>query len=259
MKIALCFLISGKQILNKEKLWKEWIEPNKDIINVYFHYKDYDTIQSPWIKSHAIPKQYIVPTSYYHVVPAYFSLMSYAAVTDKENQWFCFLTEACVPIIPATKFRELFLQHNERSIMSWKKCWWNVQFQKRANLRYLPEEYRLANDPWFVLCRKDVLCCFHFREKKTRLFKLICYGGLANESIFAIILKYCGRLNSLVNKVTHLTDWERMMSPTSPYLFREATAENARFIKAGLQKNEMVLFLRKLVPEFPDAALSPFL
>jgi len=49
-----------------------------------------------------------------------------------------------------------------------------------------------------------------------------------------------------------------MMSPTSPYLFREATAENVRFIKAGLQKNEIVFFLRKVAPEFPDAALSTF-
>ena len=41
MKVALCFLISGKHEINKESLWKDWIEENKDIINVYFHYTDY--------------------------------------------------------------------------------------------------------------------------------------------------------------------------------------------------------------------------
>jgi protoheme ferro-lyase len=40
MKTALCFLISYEHILNKEQLWIDWIKPNQDIINVYFHYKD---------------------------------------------------------------------------------------------------------------------------------------------------------------------------------------------------------------------------
>jgi hypothetical protein len=40
MKIALCFIISYDHILIKEDLWRKWIEYNKDIINVYFYYKD---------------------------------------------------------------------------------------------------------------------------------------------------------------------------------------------------------------------------
>ena len=39
MKVALCFIISYEHILNKEQLWIDWIKPNQDIINVYFHYK----------------------------------------------------------------------------------------------------------------------------------------------------------------------------------------------------------------------------
>ena len=38
IKVALCFIISGSQILHKEKIWQEWIETNKDIINIYFYY-----------------------------------------------------------------------------------------------------------------------------------------------------------------------------------------------------------------------------
>jgi hypothetical protein len=256
MKAALCFLISGQQVLNKEELWREWIEPNKDIINVYFHYTDYDTISSPWIKEHALPKQFIVKTSYYHVVPAYFSLMSYSMLADKENQWFCFLTDACAPIIPPAKFRLLFEEYREKSVLSWKKAWWNPAYHKRANLRYLSKEYQLGHDPWFVLTRKDVTACLQFRLREQKIFNTVCKGGLANESIFAIILKNCGRLEDVINKVTHLTDWTRMMSPTSPYLFRGMTAENLRFIQEGLRKNETVMFLRKVAPEF---SLSGFL
>ena len=52
MKIALCFIISYEHILNKEELWREWIEHNKDIINVYFYYKDLKKIKSEWIQKH---------------------------------------------------------------------------------------------------------------------------------------------------------------------------------------------------------------
>ena len=53
MKAALCFIISYDHQLNKEHIWREWIEPNKDIINVYFHYKTFDSIKSDWIKERA--------------------------------------------------------------------------------------------------------------------------------------------------------------------------------------------------------------
>ena len=44
MKIALCFIISYEHVLNKEQLWIDWIKPNQDIINIYFHYKDINKI-----------------------------------------------------------------------------------------------------------------------------------------------------------------------------------------------------------------------
>ena len=71
MKVALCFIINYDHILNKENIWKEWIEPNKDIINVYFYYKDLKKINSKWIMEHTIPPKYIYETSYYHIIPAY--------------------------------------------------------------------------------------------------------------------------------------------------------------------------------------------
>ena len=91
MKAALCFIISYEHILNKEELWKEWIEPNKDIINVYFYYKDFNKIKSQWIREHTIPPNFIHETSYYHVIPAYLSLMRFALLHDAYNSWFCML------------------------------------------------------------------------------------------------------------------------------------------------------------------------
>ena len=82
MKVALCFIINYDHILNKEEIWKEWIEPNKDIINVYFFYKDKAKIKSNWISNHIISSEYIFETSYYHVIPAYLSIMQYAYKKD---------------------------------------------------------------------------------------------------------------------------------------------------------------------------------
>ena len=82
MKVALCFLISYNETINKEATWKKWIEPNKDIINTYFHYKDYSKISSQWVKSKCIPKNYIVQTDYLHVVPAYMSLLKFSIPTS---------------------------------------------------------------------------------------------------------------------------------------------------------------------------------
>jgi len=189
MKVAICFLISYEHAVNKEQLWIDWIKPNSDIINVYFHYKNIDSIKSKWVRLHAIPPNLIKPTTYFNVVPAYFSVFSYAFNHDAENMWFCILTEACVPAISPANFRRLFLQHYPASIIKCRQAWWNIDIQQRANLKYLSPTYRLANTPWFILTRNHVHKCLIFLAGSTRIFRLVVGGGLANESIFAIILQ----------------------------------------------------------------------
>lgn len=258
-KIALCFIISYNQILNKEALWRSWIEPNKDIINIYFHYKNYNTIKSPWIKSHCIPHQLCVKTSYFHVVPAYMILLSYATINDASNQWFCFLTEACVPIISPTKFRELFFENSNKSILKNSYAEWNVEYKKNANLRLLTHEFRLKHDPWFVLKREDAMACIKYMKVNGSIYRTICNGGLSNESIFAIMLKSQGLLVGVINESSHATDWTRRMTPTSPYLFKYGSNHDVDFIKDSLKKNKYTIFLRKVDPEFPDNILQKFI
>lgn len=258
MKVALCFIISYQHILNKEQLWIDWIKPNQDILNVYFHYKDFNLIKSPWIKMYTIPPEYTHQTTYYNVVPAYMSLLSYAFHHDKENLWFAMLTDSCVPIISPAKFRQLFFDNYQASIFKWRPAYWNINIHRRANLWLLKKEYWLANDPWFTLSRHHVQHCVLFMAGKNALYKQINDGGLANESIFAIMLQTFKELtnpDTLINSITTITDWTRMTTPTSPYLFKEATEENINIIEKGLKENKYVMFLRKVSPEFPDAAL----
>jgi hypothetical protein len=258
VKAALCFIISYKHVLNKEHIWKEWIEPNKDIINVYFHYKDLRYIKSHWIRSHAIPQNLVVDTSYYHIVPAYMTLLSYGILHDSANKWFCFLTDSCVPIISPQKFRELFFLSYDYSILNWKKAWWNVDIHKRANLRLCPEKYRLGHDPWFILKRSDAIKVINFMIEKQSLYRQICLGGLANESIFAIILQAKDELKNVLQESSTLTNWSQMSSATSPYLFKHGTKEDIEFIKKGLL-NKYSIFLRKVDTDFPDDILKMFI
>jgi hypothetical protein len=258
MKVALCFIISYKHILNKEQIWINWIKENQDIINVYFHYKDINLIKSPWIKMYTIPPEYVHKTSYYDVVPAYMSLLSYAFYHDLENKWFCMLTDSCVPIISPAKFRQLFFQHYQTSLFKWKPAYWNINIHRRANLRLLKKEFWLANDPWFTLSRDHVHKCILFLSLKNDIYRKVIDGGLANESIFAIIMQTFDQLgdqDKLLNEQSTITDWTRMSSPTSPYVFKEATEENINIISNLLKENSKTIFLRKVSSSFPDQAI----
>jgi hypothetical protein len=298
MKIALCFIINYDHILNKEHLWREWITPNKDIINVYFYYKSIDQIKSEWIRDHTIPLKYIYETSYYYVIPAYMSLMNYAMQHDAQNKWFCMLTDSCCPIISPTRFRYLFFTHYHQSVFSWKYAWWNPYFHKRANLEKLSRDLWLANDPWFVLTKENVKQLFYFMKDQPRMVQSICDGGLANESLFAIIFKYYGELqdncnnnngnhnnhhkskhnhrihtnntdkknknnknkdNRIICKVSHLTDWTRPSSTTSPHLFKEGNEQDVAFLNNELERNKYAMFVRKIDPSFPDPILRYFI
>lgn len=258
MKAALCFIISYEHILKKENIWKTWIKENQDILNIYFYYKDFNKIKSQWIRKHCIPNKYIYDTTYYHIIPAYISIMKYAMDHDPENQWFCLLTDSCCPIISPLKFRRIFYTFHAKSFFSWKKAWWNVSFHKRANLRLLKEEYQLANDPWFVIQREDVNVCLQYYVVNHETTKLVCEGGLANESLFAIMLHHANRLHHVINSVSHITDWSRMASPTSPHLFVNANERDIQFIEKSL-KNPHALFIRKISSEFPDKILEHYI
>ena len=260
MKIALCFIISYEHILNKENIWREWIEPNKDLINVYFYYKDYNQIKSTWIKEHTIPPNCIHDTTYYHVIPAYLSILNFAFNHDKENKWFCMLTDSCCPIISPNHFRYLFYKHFKQNIFSWKYPWWNPDFHKRGNLAKLPKELWLANDPWFVITRENIQLIFHFVSNQQVLTKTICDGGLANESLFAIIFKFYNKLdNNIICSPSHLADWNRRSSTTSPHIFKEGNDIDIKFIEKELERNEYTIFIRKISPEFPDEIIRHYI
>jgi hypothetical protein len=251
MKIALCFLISYEHEIHKEHLWRKWIEEIKDIVNVYIHYTDYSKIHSSWIKSHVLPEKYICKTDYKHVVSAYFSLMSFA-LKKNDNQWFCFLTDSCCPIISPHEFKKQFYKNYNKSIMKYDVISWNPLFINRANLKYIHSKYHLCNNPWFTLCREHAMKCKIFYLQKFSLYSLISKGDVANESIFAIILH---KEENIINRESYIVDWKRMESPTSPYTFRDKYLIRDSLLIENSKKEENIMFIRKIGKEFPDEIL----
>lgn len=262
MKIALCFIINYEHILNKEHIWREWIEHNKDIINVYFYYKDLRKIKSNWIIEHTLPPNLIYETSYLQVMPAYISILKFAMNQDSQNKWFCMLTDSCCPIISPKKFRYLFYKNYNFSLFSWKEAWWNPYYHQRANLAKLPKELWLANDPWFILTKENVKQVIQFVATHKPIAQTICSGGLANETIFAVIFKYYKELNTnshIICTSTHIADWYRRSSKTSPHVFKYADKDDIEFIDKELKRNLYHIFIRKIAPEFPDDILKHYI
>lgn len=263
-KAALCFIINYEHVLHKEPLWRNWIEPNKDILNVYFFYEDYNKIRSNWIRTHCIPPQYIVPTTYYQVVPAYMRILQFASLFE-ENQWFCLLTDTCCPIVSPYVFRQRFIENMDKSIIRCKPAWWNPDYTKRANLHKIPRDLWLANDPWFILTREHVLFIIHGLKSHSSVAATICAGGLANESIFAIFLYLGGFWRpsapnlSIINACSHITDWTQPASATSPHIFKEGTADEILMIEDGLKTECNALFIRKVHSTFPEEILKKYI
>jgi hypothetical protein len=87
----------------------------------------------------------------------------------------------------------------------------------------------------------------------------VCDGGLANESLFAIILHIYGQLNKVICQPSHMADWSRMASPTSPHVFNEANQKDIEFIEDNLEKNKAIMFIRKVSVDFPDSVLRYYI
>ena len=154
----------------------------------------------------------------------------------------------------------MFFDHYQASIIKCKPAYWNIGIHRRANLRLLNKEYWLANDPWFTLSRNHVQKCLIFIAAKQGLYQKINSGGLANESIFAIILQTFKELNkekTYINESSTVADWSRMSSPTSPYLFKDILHKDTdiQIIKQLLKDNKYAMFLRKVNHNFPDDIL----
>lgn len=92
-KIAFLFLTLDN--VNWPQFWNEYIEKNKDYLNVYVHPKYPNKITVPWMKKNIIHN--LVNTGWGYIVEAYIQLFE-EAMKDKSNKKFITVSESCIPI-----------------------------------------------------------------------------------------------------------------------------------------------------------------
>lgn len=275
MKVALCFIVNSLHGLVKEKLWREWIHHNEDIINVYFHYVDKKLIKSQWILDHSLPESVVQYSNYKNVISSCVTTMIYAFKHDQQNMWFCFLTERCVPMCTPDKFRQMFFACFDKSILKIKYPHWRLDLHTRANLKLINENLRLVHDPWFIYTRYHVHLFAKFMKEYESLYVTINNGGLSNETMFAVVLQTYGELDTdthtsknnysiigstlmyknVINATSNTCDWLRMATPTSPHMFEESTEEEINELKKLINANPFTLFMRKFDKKFLDEEL----
>lgn len=279
-KCALCFIITYDSILEKPTIWMDWIEANIDILNVYFllHPKLCQKLHTglatlpAWMTKHPSSLHIIQSThatSYLHVVPAYEQVLQHAFAHTEENQWFITLTESCCPLVTPEVFRTVFFQHGYESWMSCSKATWNLHFHTRANLRLLDRDLQLVNDPWFILTRSHLQSMLLLNQSSPTSFwqkmrVLVCKGGLANESLFAISFRCLRYLDengqstnrALVNRQTHATDWTHRNAPTRPHTFsleKKVSEPKPNLTGETWSPEKEKEWFDQLVHELPDA------
>ena len=67
------------------------------------------------------------------------------------------------------------------------------------------------------------------------------------------------QLTNVICAVTHTTEWSRPSSSTSPHLFKDADAQDIKFIDNSVKNDKCVMFIRKISKEFPDTVLREYI
>jgi hypothetical protein len=118
------------------------------------------------------------------------------------------------------------------------------------------------------LTKENVKQIMHFIITQKTITETICSGGLANETLFAVIFKLYKELDDnstnkhrshILSVSSHIADWNRRSSTTSPHVFKDANETDIKFIDDQLERNHYSCFIRKISPDFPDDILKYYI
>jgi hypothetical protein len=240
--------------LSKEHVWRRWLQA-LDILgvkyNIYVHCSDPSVIKSEWLKKYIIPVS--LPTAWDFHMDAELTLLEYAL--DKTNDaWFINLSETTVPYVSPQKFQKMFKEFSTNTILSYRKPWWNVKEENRANLQLFPAKARFGNSEWCVICNEDMRTIVYV-WKKTEIINTMMKEPHADESIFSVTLYLANNFKNTINALVTIMDWERDYWGPSPHTFTEYSAADKKFITEFVKGQHHLMFIRKIASSFPDEVL----
>jgi hypothetical protein len=183
--VSFCFLVTRD--LSKEHIWKKWFDKLKEIglkYNIYVHCSKPNNIKSKWLQKYLIP--YNIPTAWDFHMEAELELLNHALVTTNDS-WFINLSETTVPFISPKKFKKIFDEYKTNTILGYRRPWWDVEYENRANLSKFPKKARYGNGEWCVICNEDMRSIAYVWNN-TDIVTTMMEEPHADESIFAVTL-----------------------------------------------------------------------
>ena len=123
----------------------------------------------------------------------------------------------------------------------------------------IPEEHRYAHQEWCILCREDAEQIKYMSEVRANVTEIMTSGVCAEESLIGVFISVINNFKNVVNKKTTAVDWSRSTnSNCNPHMFNEWTDKDVEIIDK-LKPDNMLMFLRKIGPSFPDDVLLNFI
>ncbi len=243
-KVALLFLTI--QDLHQTELWKEQLALNKDKFSIYIHSKE--PLQDAFFKKYRI--KHIVPTSWAIHLEAWQKLVK-AALKDRKNKKFVFLSESCVPIKPLNEIYAVLMQDNN-TYMRYGRPWWPSDHNREVV--ELPVEHRWGNHEWVILNREHAELVGTDRT----VIKYVSRHGSDAESYPSSLFSVCGCLEdpNIVNAITTYVDWEHNDGP-HPHTFKDAGPLDMELLQKAKEQN--AFFVRKVASSFPSEILKQYM
>jgi hypothetical protein len=174
------------------------------------------------------------------------------------DEWFINLSDTTVPFVSPSHFVEMVKEYHTKTLMTFRKPWWNIWKQNRANLKLFDTEARFGNSEWCAICNEDMKLLISLWEKTDIISKMI-EKPHADESIFSVGLYFGNKHKNVVKKEITVIDWDRMENnDSSPHTFIDNDEEDQEYIQ-NMKKDKFYLFIRKIHKDFPDEEIEDWI
>lgn len=152
MPIKIAFLFLTMADVNFPKFWETYFK-NQDphSYSIYCHPKYPEKVTINWMKSNIIKN--LVSTEWGHLTNAYIALLK-AALEDKLNTHFIFVSESCIPIKSFKKLDSFLSDHQMDASYIYLNEFNGYNFDKSALPKnYLKDITLIKHSGWFCLSR----------------------------------------------------------------------------------------------------------
>ena len=202
-KIALLFLTIDN--LKQEELWNLFLENSKDYFNIYVHPKHPKKITQKILKPHIIKN--ITKTKWGGLSYAMTNLIE-AALKNKENVLFYFITDSCIPLYSPKKIYDNLIKIKNTTVSRMKIETWRESeiksiFKKDLLLRKynINSNKLIKHETWILLNYSDAKYIVKKRPFMERL-----YNYVALEEYICNILYFNNR--KIDNRKITYTNWK---------------------------------------------------